>query len=261
MAVGRRIPSVPRRTAAEVELMREAGRIVARALAAVAEAAEPGVSTAELDRIAEQIIVAAGAIPSFKGYRGYPATICVEPEDVVVHGIPSESVLLQSGQILGVDVGAEYHGYHGDAAITVAIGDVSADRRALMEATREALECGIAAARAGNLLRDVCGAIQRRVEGAGYSVVRDLVGHGIGEHMHEAPQVPNFVDEGHFAEYDLRLRPGYALAIEPMVNMGGWQVKQDADGWTVRTADGLPSAHFEHTVVVQKGAPIILTLP
>lgn len=261
MARGRRVPSVPRRTAAEVELMREAGRIVARALAAVAQAAAPGVSTAELDRIAETTIRAAGAIPSFKGYRGYPATICVEPDDIVVHGIPSEEMILTPGQILGVDVGAEYQGYHGDAAITVGIGDVSADRLALMDATREALERGIAAARAGNVLRDVCAAIQERVEGRGYSSVRDLVGHGIGRSMHEPPQVPNFVDEGHFAEYDLLLRPGYALAIEPMVNMGGWQVTQDDDGWTVRTADGLPSAHFEHTVIVQKGEPIILTLP
>jgi methionyl aminopeptidase len=261
MARGRRVPSVPRRSAAEVELMREDGRIVARALAAVAEAAAPGVSTAELDRIAETVIRAGGAIPSFKDYRGYPASICVEPDDIVVHGIPAEDVILRSGQILGVDVGAEYQGYHGDAAVTVAIGDVSAAQIALMQATREALECGIAEARAGNVLRDVCGAIQRHVEGAGYSSVRDLVGHGIGQHMHEAPQVPNFVDEGHFPEYELLLRPGHALAIEPMVNMGRWQVTQDADGWTVRTADGLPSAHFEHTVIVQKGEPIIMTLP
>jgi len=255
-----RIPSVGRKSAYEIELMREAGRLVARALAAVSEAACPGASTAQLDTIAEDTIRAGGGTPTFKGYRGFPATICVEPEDVVVHGIPNPDVILAEGQILGVDVGAEYRGYQADGAVTVAVGAVSAERQDLMAVTEASLGEAIAAAVAGNLLRQVSAAVQGFVEARGYSVVRDLVGHGIGRNMHEPPQVPNFVQEGQFAEYDLVLRPGHALAIEPMVNMGTWAVAQDADRWTIRTADGLPSAHFEHTVVVTKGEPLVLTL-
>ena len=255
------MPDVSRKSARELELMREAGRIVAKVLAAIEEAAEPGVTTAQLDELAEGIIRGADGRPAFKGYRGYPATICCEPDDIVVHGIPSKEMVLEEGQILGVDVGAEREGYYGDAAITVEIGDVSGEKRALLEATREALEQGIAAARAGNVLRDLSAAVQQYVEGQGYSVVRDLVGHGIGRSMHEPPQVPHFVEEGQFVEYGLRLRPGHVLAIEPMVNMGDWRVIQDADKWTIRTADGLPSAHFEHTVAVSKDGPVILTLP
>lgn len=254
-------PQARRKSAHELELMREAGRVVARVLAAVEQAAAPGVTTAALDRMAEEIIRAAGATPSFKGYRGYPATICCEPEDIVVHGIPSEDMVLAEGQVFGVDVGAEYEGFHGDAAVTVAVGDVSTQKRALMDATRDALNAGIAAAQAGNLLRDVSAAVQRHAEGRGFSVVRDLVGHGIGRAMHEPPQVPNFVDEERAAEMDLTLRPGLTLAIEPMVNMGGYRVIQDADRWTIRTADGLPSAHFEHTVAITRDGPVILTLP
>jgi methionyl aminopeptidase len=240
--------------------MREAGRIVARVLALMTEAAEPGVTTAHLDRLAEETIRAAGAKPSFKGYRGYPATICVEPDDVVVHGIPDDRVTLQAGQVLGIDVGAEYEGYHGDGAVTLAIGDISAEKQALLEATEQALHLGISAARAGNRLRDICGSIQQYVEGRGYSVVRALVGHGIGRSMHEPVQVPNFVDEDEFTECSLLLRPGFTFAIEPMVNMGTYEVTQDEDNWTVRTADGRPSAHFEHTVAITKDGPVILTL-
>ncbi len=257
----RRMAKVARKSAREIELMREAGRVVARVLAAVQEAAQPGVTTAQLDELAESIIRSAGATPSFKGYRGYPATLCVEPDDVVVHGIPSETVVLKAGQILGVDVGAEYGGYHGDAAVTLAVGDISEAKRSLLAATEEALHVGLAAAQPGRPLREVCGAIQRHVEGRGYSVVRDLVGHGIGRSMHEPPQVPNFVEPGQFAEYDLTLRPGHTLAVEPMVNMGRFAVTQDPDRWTVRTEDGTPSAHFEHTVVVTRDGPVILTLP
>lgn len=258
---GGRRPQVPRKSARDLELMREAGRVVARVLAAIEQAAAPGVSTAALDRMAEEIVLSAGATPSFKGYRGYPATICCEPEDVVVHGIPSEEMVLQEGQLFGVDVGAQYEGFHGDAALTVAVGRVSAEKQALVDATREALQAGIAAARPGNLLRHICAAVQGSAEGRGYSVVRDLVGHGIGRAMHEPPQVPNFVDEDGSAELDLTLRPGFTLAIEPMVNMGGYRVTQDADRWTIRTADGLPSAHFEHTVAITRDGPVILTLP
>ncbi len=258
---GRRLPEVPRKSDHEVELMRRAGAIVASVLGAMEQVVAPGVTTAHLDRIAEQIIVAAGARPSFKGYRGYPATICCEPDEVVVHGIPSEATVLREGQILGIDVGAEYRGYHADAAVTVAVGTVSPEQAALMAATREALACAIEVAQPGNLLRDVCSAVQKYVEPRGYSVVRDLVGHGIGRVMHEPPQIPNFVEDGQFAEYDLTLRPGHALAIEPMVNAGDWRVVQDPDAWTIRTADGRPSAHFEHTIVVSRGGPTILTLP
>lgn len=256
-----RIPEVRRKSDAELEIMREAGRIVARALVAIGEAIQPGISTAEIDKLAEEIIVSSGASPSFKGYRGYPATICADPDDIVVHGIPSEQMVLTAGQLFGVDVGAQYQGYHGDAATTWAVGDVSAEKRALLDATREARDLGIAAARAGHRLREICAAVQGHVEARGFSVVRDLVGHGIGREMHEPPQVPNFVDEGHFPEYNLTLRPGHTLAIEPMVNAGGWAVTQDADRWTIRTADGSPSAHFEHTIAVTKDGPVILTLP
>lgn len=257
----RRMPDVPRKSDQELEIMREAGRIVARALVAIEELVQPGVCTAEIDKLAEKIIVSAGAIPSFKGYRGYPATICADPDEIVVHGIPSDEMVLREGQIFGVDVGAEFQGYHGDAAVTWPVGDISAAKRALLDATREARDLAVSVAQPGARIRDISRAVQQYVEARGYSVVRDLVGHGIGRAMHEPPQVPNFLEEGHFVEYDLTLRPGHALAIEPMVNAGGAAVVQDADGWTIRTADGLPSAHFEHTIAVHKDGPIILTLP
>ena len=256
-----RMPEVPRKSDRELELMREAGRIVANVLASMEEAAAPGVSTAQLDELAEQMIVSSGARPSSKGYRGYPATICADLEDVVVHGIPSEAVILEDGQLFGVDLAAEYHGYHADAAISIGVGDISSEKRSLLEETREALRLGIAAALAGNRLVDISRTVQQHVESRGFSVVRDLVGHGIGRQYHEPPQVPNFVTEGEFPDYGLTLRPGMTLAIEPMVNMGTHRVTQDPDKWTIRTADGLPSAHFEHTVAVTKDGPAILTLP
>lgn len=257
----RRIPDVPRKSDAEIELMREAGRIVGRVLQAIEEAIQPGINTAEIDKLAEEIIVSSGARPSFKGYRGYPATICADPDDIVVHGIPSEQMVLAGGMLFGVDVGAHYQGYHGDAAMTWPVGDVSPERLALLEATQQARDLGIAAAQPGNRLREISAAVQHYVEACGFSVVRDLVGHGIGRQMHEPPQVPNFVAEGQFVEYDLVLRPGMTLAIEPMINAGGPAVRVDQDGWTVRTADGRPSAHFEHTVAVGREGPQILTLP
>lgn len=257
----RRMPVVPRKSAGELELMREAGRIVAQVLAAIEAATAPGVSMAELDRLAESLIIEAGGKPSFKGYRGYPATVCVEPDDIVVHGIPSANWRIEEGQLLGIDVGVEYRGYHADAAATFAVGAISAEKAALLRATREALEAGIAQAQAGRRLREVSSAIQSHVEACGYSVVRDLVGHGIGRSMHEPPQVPNFVEPGMFPEYELVLRTGMTLAVEPMVNMGVARVVQDDDAWTIRTADGLPSAHFEHTVAVGRDGPQILTLP
>ena len=256
-----RIPDIPRKTDREIEIMREAGRIVAKVLVAIGEVIEPGVSTAKIDRLAEEVIVSSGAKPSFKGYHGYPATICADPDDIVVHGIPSEEMILEEGQIFGVDVGAEWNGYHGDAAVTYAVGDISAEKRALMDTTLEARDAGIAAALAGNHLVAISSAVEGCVTAAGFSIVRDLVGHGIGRAMHEPPQVPNFVEEGQFPEYHLTLRPGHTLAIEPMVNLGTHRIAQDADHWTIRTADRLPSAHFEHTIAVGRNGPIILTLP
>jgi len=254
-----RIAQITRKSARELEIMREAGRIVAQALEVMRQASEPGVSTDEIDRLAEETIVSAGAIPSFKGYHGYPAAICADPDDIVVHGFPSDTMVLQEGQVFGVDVGAEYMGYHGDAARTFAIGEISAEKQRLMDAGLEGLRRGIAAAQAGNRLVAISSAVQTYVEAQGYSVVRDLVGHGIGRAMHEPPQVPNFVQEGHFAEYNLTLRPGHTLAIEPMVNAGTYAVVQDANRWTIRTADGQPSVHFENTIAVSKNGPVILT--
>lgn len=251
---------VARKTPGELELMRDAGRILARALAEVVAAAQPGVTTEELDKLVRARLTEAGAEPSFLGYRGYPAAICVEIEDVVVHGIPDQT-RLQAGTILGMDIGAAYRGFQSDMAVSVAVGEVDGGRRKLLEVTEQALQAGMAEARAGRRLRDISAAVQAVAEAAGFGVVRDLVGHGIGRQMHEAPQVPNFVAEGQFVEYDLMLRPGMTLAIEPMINMGGPAVRLGADGWTVRTADGKPSAHFEHTVAVGRKGPQILTLP
>lgn len=255
----RRLTRAIRKTAAELEIMAEAGRITALALQTAAEAVAPGVSTLELDRLAEEVIVAAGARPSFKGYRGYPATLCVEVNDVVVHGIPRAGQVLQEGDLVGLDVGAYYGGFHGDTATTVACGVISAEAQRLMDVTAESLQRGIAAAQVGNVLGDISRAIEDFVKNAGFSCVRDLVGHGIGRQMHEAPQVPNFYDPQQCGEYEMLLRPGMTLAIEPMVNAGGAELRLDADNWTLRTADGRLSAHFEHTIAVTKEGPVILT--
>jgi methionyl aminopeptidase len=251
---------VSRKTPGEIKTMREAGRILARVLAEVAAAAQPGVTTEELDKLARARLAEAGAEPSFLGYRGYPAALCVEIEDVVVHGIP-DGTRLEAGTILGMDLGAVYQGFQADTAVTIPLGEVDEPRGRLLAVTQQALAAAIAQARPGNRLRELSAAVQGVAEGAGFSVVRDLVGHGIGRQMHEPPQVPNFVAEGQFVEYDLMLRPGMTLAIEPMINAGGPAVRVDADGWTVRTADGRPSAHFEHTVAVGRKGPQILTLP
>lgn len=249
---------VSRKSRYEIDCMRQAGRLLAQALAEVAVAAKPGVSTRELDNLVRKLLAEQGAEPSFLNYRGYPAALCVEIEEVVVHGIPDER-RLAAGEIVGADLGVYYQGFHADSAITVPVGEIDAERRRLIEVTRQALAGGIEQAQVGNRLRDIAAAVQGVVEAAGFSVVRDLVGHGIGRQVHEPPQVPNFVEEGQFAEYDLILRPGMTLAIEPMVNAGKAEVWVDNDGWTVRTADGRPSAHFEHTVAIQRGGPEILT--
>lgn len=240
--------------------MRASGRLLARTLNEVVARAQPGVTTRELDNLVRQRLAEAGAVPSFLNYHGFPAAICVEVEDIVVHGFPDDRPLV-AGSILGIDVGAILEGYHSDMAVTIPLGEVDEERRRLIEVTRQCLEAAISQARAGNRLRDVSGAVQEIAEAAGFGVVRDLVGHGIGQAMHEAPQVPNFVAEGQFHEYDLLLRPGMTLAIEPMINAGTADVKVDRDGWTVRTADGRPSAHFEHTIAVGRDGAEILTLP
>jgi len=244
---------------AELETMRHAGRIHARTVAALIEAVAPGVSTAALDRLAEETMRAAGGEPSFKGYRGYPATICAGVNDVVVHGIPSEDEVLAEGDLFAVDLGVIWEGYHADGAFTVGVGEIDAEGRRLIDVTRGSLARALEQVRPGRTIGDIAAAVQRHVEAAGFSVVRALVGHGIGSELHEPPQVPNFVDGN--GPYGLKLAPGMTLAIEPMVNAGGFEVAQDADGWKVRTRDGSRSAHFEHTVAVTDDGCWILTAP
>lgn len=241
----------------EIQAMREAGRLTALAHQEVAKAIAPGVTTAELDHIVDTFIRKMGGTPSFKGYMGYPASICASVNDVVVHGIPSPQRSLAEGDIISLDIGAFYGGFHGDAARTWPVGQVSEEARRLLEVTEESLARGIAAARVGGHLGDIGHAVQTYVESHGFSVVRDYVGHGIGTKMHEDPQIPNFGPSGQGPQ----LRPGMVLAIEPMVNVGGYPVKTLGDGWTVITMDGSLSAHFEHTVALTEQGPEILTLP
>lgn len=238
----------------EVELMREAGQIVAETHALLAEVIKPGITTAEIDRIAEEHILKSGAIPAFKGYQGFPATVCVAVNEQVVHGIPGD-VRLEEGDIIGLDLGTLKNGYYGDAARTLPVGKVSPMAQKLIEVTKEALAQGIAQAIPGNRLTDISHTIQEYAESNGFSVVRQYVGHGIGRQMHEAPQVPNYGSPGRGP----RLKKGMALAIEPMINVGGYAVKILADRWTVVTADGSLSAHYEDTIAITDGKPLILT--
>lgn len=240
----------------EIEQMREAGRIVARVLAAIGAAVRPGVTTSALDALAEREIRKSGAIPAFKGYHGFPASLCVSVNDEVVHGIPGRR-RLAVGDIVSVDVGAVLNGYVGDGAATFPVGEVHPEAERLLATTREALAVGIEAAKAGNRLSDVSHAVQSVVERDGFTVVRNYCGHGIGRDMHEDPQVPNFGAPGHGPV----LAAGMVLAIEPMVNTGAHAVVVDSNNWTVRTQDGGLSAHFEHTVAVTADGPQILTLP
>jgi methionyl aminopeptidase len=243
------------RSVAELERMRAAGRLVGEVLAELAAAVSPGVSTADLDALAEKRIALAGATPAFKGYHGYPATICASINSEVIHGIPSGRRILRDGDIVSIDVGASLDGYFGDSAITLPVGQVSEEAATLLCVTEEALYKAIERARPGNRISDIGHAVQHHVESYGFSVVREFVGHGIGERMHEEPQVPNYGEPGHGP----RLAEGMVLAIEPMVNAGRPAVKVLADGWTAVTRDGSLSAHFEHTVAVTKGGPWILT--
>ena len=246
---------IVRKSPAEIETMREAGRVTARALAAVGAAVRVGVTTGELDEIAAATIHDAGALPAFKGYHGFPATICASRNSVVVHGIPGGDRLV-TGDIISVDVGAIVDGYYGDAAFTWPVGEVVPQVARLLDVTRRSLEAGIAACVPGMRLYDVSAAVQRVAEGGGFSVVREYVGHGIGRAMHEEPQVPNYGTAGRGPT----LQAGMVLAIEPMVNLGGPGVVQGDDGWTVSTSDGSPSAHFEHTVAITEGGPVVLTV-
>ncbi|MDA8087926.1 MAG: type I methionyl aminopeptidase [Nitrospiraceae bacterium] len=238
----------------EIAWMAEAGRIVAETFEAIKDSIAPDVSTEELDRLASDFILKKGGEPAFKGYRGYPATMCSSINEQVVHGIPSGRRLKQ-GDIVSVDLGVRYKGFYGDAAVTYAVGGVSPAARTLMRTTEEALWLGIAQAVEGNRVSDIAHAIQKHAEGRGFSIVRSFVGHGIGRSLHEEPQVPNFGPPGKGP----RLLKGMALAIEPMVNAGGWQVKILDDGWTAVTADGSLSAHYEHTIVVTGAEPLVLT--
>lgn len=244
------------KTSRELGIMKEACRISAGALQTVGKAVEPGITTAELDKLAEDYIKSQGAVPNFKNYHGYPATACISINNEVIHGIPSKTRKICAGDIVSVDLGAKFNGYHGDNAATFACGDVSAEAKRLMDTTKDALYAGIKAARAGSRIGDISNAIQQIVEAAGFSVVRQYVGHGVGTELHEAPEVPNFGTAGR----GIRLLPGMTLAIEPMVNVGSHNVKVLPDGWTVKTLDGSLSAHFEHTVAITADGPKIMTL-
>jgi methionyl aminopeptidase len=239
----------------EIEKIRKSNIIVSEILRELKEKIRPGITTLELNRCSEELAKKKGAKPAFKGYRGYPFALCTSVNSEVVHGMPSIRVL-QTGDIVSLDFGAYYQGFYGDAAITVPIGDVTEEARLLLQTTEQSLYDGILQARAGNRLGDISAAVQSRVEAAGFSVVRDFVGHGIGKNLHEEPQVPNYGVSGRGVE----LKSGMVLAIEPMVNAGTYKVRVLSDGWTVVTEDGQLSAHFEHTVAITKEGPVILSL-
>ncbi|MBN1880587.1 MAG: type I methionyl aminopeptidase [Deltaproteobacteria bacterium] len=242
------------KTKKQIETMRRANRIVAQTLRILKESITPGITTGELDKIAEKEIRSSGATPTFLGYRGYPASVCISINEEVVHGIPGQRVI-KEGDVVSMDLGTFYEGFCGDSALTVAVGEIPEKTQQLISVTQEALERGINAARVGNRLYDISAAIQRHVEDNGFSVVRQFVGHGIGQQMHEDPQIPNYGKPG----TGVRLKEGMVFAIEPMVNIGGWEVKVLDDDWTVVTLDGSLSAHFEHTIAVTSDGPDILS--
>lgn len=241
----------------EIQLMRDAGKILAEVHEKLAEMIAPGITTWDIDRKGEELIRGAGCIPSFKGYQGYPASVCVSINDEVVHGIPSKEHRLFEGDIVSLDAGVIYQGYQSDAARTHGVGKIDPEAQRLMDVTKESFFRGIRYARAGSHLFQISAAIQNYVEENGFSVVRDLVGHGIGTEMHEDPQIPNFKPA---FRRGIRLRPGMTLAIEPMVNAGGYEIWMLEDDWTIVTRDGMKSAHYENTVLITKGDPEILSL-
>ena len=243
------------KTDREIEKMKAAGRIASKALKLAGEAVEPGISTLEIDDIVRKYIKSEGAKPSFLNYGGFPASACISVNNVVIHGIPSKKCIIKSGDIVSIDVGAFFEGFHGDNAATFACGEVSQEAKALIDATRESLYEGIKMAQIGNRIGDIANAVQRYVEARSYSVVRDFVGHGVGAKLHEDPSVPNYGTPGR----GVRLLSGMTIAIEPMVNAGTHEVKVLDDEWTTVTADGKLSAHFENTIAITKDGPIILT--
>ncbi|MBR6940657.1 MAG: type I methionyl aminopeptidase [Clostridia bacterium] len=243
------------KTTAEIVQMKDACKIAAGALQAAGEAVKPGVSTEYINKVAEDFIIRHGAVPTFKGYNGFPAASCISVNDTIIHGIPSKTQIIQPGDIVSVDVGATFKGYVGDNAATFAAGEISPEAQRLCDTTRESLYEGIAAAVAGGRIGDIGSTIQRYCEERGYSVVREFTGHGCGRVMHEDPSVPNFGTPGR----GVRLLPGMTIAIEPMINMGGAGIRQLPDGWTIKTRDGKLSAHFEHTIAITSNGPVILT--
>lgn len=245
------------KTSHELELMREAGRISHLALMAGVKAVAPGKTTMDINRVVHETITSLGGVPSFLGYAGFPASACISVNDEVIHGIPSKHRKIQEGDIVSIDTGAIYKGYHGDNAFTVAAGTASKECQELMEVTQKCLELAIAQAVPGNRLGDIGAAVENWARSHGYGVVREYVGHGIGDEMHQDPEVPNYGTPGH----GLRLRAGMTLAIEPMINMEGDGVRTLDNGWTVVTKSGLPSAHFENTVAITEHGPVILTRP
>ena len=248
--------SVSIKSSQEIELMREAGRILATVHQELGKNIRPGMSTMDIDRLGEEMIRSYGCIPSFKNYCGYPASICVSVNDEVVHGIPSEKRLIQEGDIVSLDAGVIYKGYNSDAARTVAVGEISEEAKLLIERTRQSFFEGMKKAVAGNHLHDISAASGDYAESFGYGVVRDLCGHGIGNHLHEDPEIPNFRQW----RRGIKLRPGMTLAVEPMINLGTSEVEWMDDEWTVVTEDGAPSAHYENTILITEGKPEILSL-
>jgi methionyl aminopeptidase len=244
------------KTGREIEKMRAAGQILAKTLDLIEQNLKPGMTTEELDKLADGFIRTEGATPAFLGYNNYPKSICVSIDDEVIHGIPSPSREIRDGQVVSVDAGVLLDGFYADSARTFAVGEIPNESRKLLEVTRTALQNGISQARRDSRLGDVSYAVQQTAESAGYGVVRDLVGHGIGRKLHEEPQVPNYGSPS----TGVLLKVGMVLAIEPMVNLGGFQVRTKPDGWTVVTADGSISAHFEHTVAITEGGPVVLTI-
>lgn len=244
-----------KKSPAEIEAMKEAGRISAKVLREVGKRVRPGVSTLELDEFVETLIRLEGAIPAFKGYGGFPGSICASLNEQIVHGIPSASVILQDGDIISIDTGAIVDGWVGDNAWTYAVGKISPEKQHLLDTTEKCMWAGLDAARPGNRLGDIGAAVQEIAEAEGFGVVREYVGHGIGRSMHEDPNVPNF---GH-RHTGIELEPGMVLAIEPMINIGTYKTRQMSDGWLVCTRDSKPSAHFEKTVAITEDGPLILT--
>ncbi len=244
------------KSAREIALMRESGKILAEVHKRLEEVIKPGISTYDIDRVGEEIIRSYGCIPSFLNYNGYPASICVSVNEEVVHGIPNKKHILQEGDIVSLDAGVIYKGYHSDAARTHGVGKISKEAQDLIDVTKQSFFEGIRMARAGNRLNDISKAIDYYISRFGYGIVRDLVGHGVGSKLHEDPQIPNFAQR----RRGVKLRPGMTLAIEPMVNIGTWEVEWLEDNWTVVSADGSLSAHYENTVLITDGEPEILTM-